>query len=599
MWEKVKAYLKKNKKHFIAAFISGLIAYIIFSTLWAPYLNEKIEEITYPEFMELVADKKVDAIYYNNSSEYMTVALYNEETSSMPLEMRKEYKYEAKDERIVPYPSSSNFREEMLLNDIRMEIVSKSSFLDLALNIVSLIIPLYFLFAMLSFLRMQTKGLDKKNLIQTSEKKFDDIIGHEEILEDVKFITDLIKDPTIGDKVKAKLPKGLLLEGPPGCGKTLIAKAMAGEANVPFLYQNASNFIELYVGMGAKRVRELFAVAKKVAPCILFIDEIDAVGKTRDDSKNTSENDQTINQLLTEMDGFTGREGVFIIAATNRADGLDPALLRSGRFDRRIIVNPPKDWMVRKELFEHYLSKYECSDDIDLENLSKQTSGFTGADIEVVCNEASIRAVMKNLDAVNAACIEEAIDVKVFKGDRSKKKAMAEDRRIVAYHESGHAVMSYLLKEPIARASIQSTVSGVGGAVFHADKETIFRTKQDYENRIKIAYAGRASEEIKFHDVTTGASSDITNATQLLIEYIETLGFDKDFGLLDIKELNKNHLMESEAMTQRMSSYSSKWYRETVELLEKNYDKVEALATKLLEVETLSGDAIYELFAAH
>lgn len=596
MWDKIVDYIKKNKVSLLLSCAIALFGYLVLYFFVFPHTPTHIAEITYSEFLQLVEEDKVDLIYYSPSEEMMTICLYNETTSGLPLEEREDYEYHVADMRRVPYPAKDEFREEMLLKGIRLQIVQQTSIFGTIMDILTLMFPLYFLLLMLSFLKAQMRGLDKRNIIQTTNTSFDDIIGHEEILEDVKFITELIKDPSKGDKVGAKLPKGLLLEGPPGCGKTLIARSIAGEAGVPFLYQNASNFIELYVGMGAKRVRELFQFAKRNAPCILFIDEIDAIGKARDSGKNTAENDQTINQLLTEMDGFTGREGVFIIAATNRADGLDPAIIRSGRFDRRIVVNPPKDWMVRKELFEHYLSKYKCSKDIDIDNLSKQTGGFTGADIEAVCNEASIRAVMRDLPEITSDCIEEAIDVKVFKGNRSKKKAQMEDRQIVAYHEAGHAVMSYLLEEPIARASIQSTVSGVGGVVFHADKDTVFRTKKDYENKIKIAYAGRASEEIKFGDVTTGASSDITSATQMLMEYVESLGFDDEFGLLDIRELGKNHLVEGEAMTKKMSSYSVEWYKECIELLRKNYDKVECLAQKLLEEEALSGEAIYALF---
>ena len=602
LWERIKEYIKQNKKSLVS---SGLIVFggiMIMSLFVWPQITarfeDKIEEIEYPEFLKLVNEDKVDVIYYNMQDEDMIVCLYNDETKGMNLEDREKYTYENKDKRITAYPGTDcNFREKMLIKGVRLRLITQTGdILGTITSLFSLALFIYIGVFMLTFIKQQSRGLDKSSIIQTSKTSFKDIIGHEEIMEDIEFITDLIKDPTKGDKVGAKIPKGLLLEGPPGCGKTLIARSMAGEAGVPFLYQNASNFIELYVGMGAKRVRELFKFAKKNAPCILFIDEIDAIGKPREHSKNTSENDQTINQLLTEMDGFTGREGVFIIAATNRADSLDSAILRSGRFDRRIVVNPPKDWMVRKELFEHYLAKYKYDKNIDIENLSKQISGFTGADIEMICNEASIRAVMADLPEITANCIEEAIDVKVFKGNRSKKKAQIEDRRIVAYHEAGHAVMSYLLDEPIARASIQSTISGIGGAVFHADKDTLFRTKKDYENKIKIAYAGRASEEIKFEDVTTGASNDITQATQILMEYVESLGFDDEFGLLDIKELGNYHLVEGDIITKKMSEYSTKWYKECLDILKENYDKVECLATKLLEEESLSGDEIYKLF---
>ena len=439
----------------------------------------------------------------------------------------------------------------------------------------------------------------KKDLIQTSDKKFSDVINHEEIMDDIKFITDLVQHPEKGKDIGATVPKGILLSGPPGNGKTLIAKVIAGEANVPFVCANASKFIDRFVGQGARNVRELFKVAKQVSPCVMFIDEIDAVGD-REHNKGTQENDQTINALLQAMDGFTGREGIFIIAATNRPDAIDEALVRSGRFDRQIIVGPPKNWRERKNLFDFYLDKFATTDDIDVENLSRQTSGFSGADIEAVCNEASIIAMMAGKKAIDHACVEEAIDKKIFKGNRSKKEEYLEDKKIVAYHEAGHAVMNYLLGEPIARASIQSTVSGVGGVVFSEDKDSVFMTNKDFENRILICYAGRASEEIKYdHVVTTGASNDITQATKVMTQYIEHYGFDKEFGMLDISVLSTEHLIDSGEITKKLSKMSRDLYAKCLNLLKENYRLVEAIAEALLEEETLSGEQITSIIKTH
>lgn len=593
-----KDFLKYCKKNKLRIVIYAVIIAIAYGTLLFFMQKEEddIQEITYNQFLGYMENGDIDTIYYNPSSEYMTIVLLNDDTRDMTREARNEYKYEAKDKRKTLYPSYEYFRRDVLTADCNIRLQQQSiTFMTILSTIFSFGLPILCLALMFVLLRGQVRGLDKKSVVQTSTVKFDDIIGHEEILDDVKFITKLIKDPTVGDSVGAKVPKGLLLSGEPGTGKTLIAKAIAGEAGVPFLYQNASGFIEMYVGLGAKRVRDLFKIAKNCAPCIIFIDEIDAIGGSRDSNRGTSENEQTINALLQEMDGFSGRDGIFIIAATNRPDALDPALVRSGRFDRQIVVNPPRDWTVRKELFEHYLDKFSVAEDVDIDNLSKQVSGFTGADIAMVCNEASIIAVMQNKDEIDTDCIEEAIDKKVFKGNRSKKDTHTRDKTIVAYHESGHAVMSYLLHEPIARASIQSTISGVGGAVFNQDKDTLFQTDEDLKNRIKIAYAGRASEEIKFHNVTTGASNDITQATQVMMSYIEKLGFDKDFGLLDAGVLNREHLLNSDTITEKMSNMSKELYNETLELLEEEYNKVEVLAQKLLEVESLSGDEIMTL----
>ncbi|MBO5434367.1 AAA family ATPase [bacterium] len=590
-------YCKKNKKSIIFYSLLTVLSYVvIFSMISAP-TNEVILDMSYPDFIVALENGEIDTVYYNPGEEYMTITLLNDDTRNMPSELREKYEYGPEDTKRVLYPSYEEFRKDVLESGTNIRVFSPPwGVWEILSTAISFAMPILMLTFLFTILMSQMKGLDKKTLIQTSNVRFSDIIGHEEILDDVKFITKLIQDPSVGESVGAKVPKGLLLSGEPGTGKTLIAKAIAGEAGVPFLYQNASGFIEMYVGLGARRVRDLFRIAKAHAPCIIFIDEIDAIGCDRNNNRGTSENEQTINALLQEMDGFSGREGIFIIAATNRADKLDSALVRSGRFDRQIVVNPPRNWEVRKELFEHYLAKFTVSDDVDIDNLSKQVSGFTGADIAMVCNEASIVAVMQNKDAIDTACIEEAIDKKIFKGNRSKKETHSEDKKIVAYHESGHAVMSYLLGEPIARASIQSTVSGVGGAVFSQDKDTVFQTDKDLKNRVLIAYAGRASEEIKFENVTTGASNDITQATQIMLMYIEHLGFDKKFGLLDVSVLSREHLVNSDSITNKLSEMSLKLYDECKSLLNNNYDMVEKLAQKLLEIETLSGDEIELLF---
>lgn len=602
---KFKQFVRKHKVFFFIVwvlFVLVLLSY--YRDMLKTYMKFKdIKTITYNEFLVEAQSGNIYTISYNKNSEYMLVIEHTPETKGKSVAEIDEmiadgFEFAPEYYVRVPYPAYDNFRLDMLTYDINMVITEdKASLLSILTTILSVGLPLIYIFFLFKILKTSLGGgsLSKETLIQTSNVKFSDVIGHDEILEDVESITNLIKDPTKGDRIGAKVPKGLLLSGPPGTGKTLIAKAIAGESNVPFLYMNASGFIELYVGMGAKRVRELFKIAKEHSPCIIFLDEIDAIGGNRESNRGTSENDQTINALLQEMDGFNSREGIFVIAATNRADILDPALVRAGRFDRQIVVNPPRDWKVRTELFNHYLSKFKVGDDVNVENLSRQVSGFTGADIEMVCNEASIVAMMKNKPYIDTECIEEAIDKKVFKGNRSKKEFFIEDKKIVAYHESGHAIMSYILGEPIARASIIGTVSGVGGAVFNEDTDSVFHTDEYLRHRVLIAYAGRASEEIKFPHVTTGASNDITQATQILLAYLENYGFDKDFGLLDISVLSKQHIIDSEIVTSKLSAMSKELYAECKSLLDANYSKVELLATTLLEKETLSGEEITAL----
>lgn len=443
------------------------------------------------------------------------------------------------------------------------------------------------------------KGFNNKqdfsSMIEKSDVRFTDVIGLDEILDDVKFIVEMLKNPNLGEKTGAKLPKGILFSGDPGVGKTLIAKAIAGEADVPFIYVNASSFVEMFVGLGAKRVRDVFEAARQNLPCIVFIDEIDAVGGKRSSRNNNGESDQTLNALLQEMDGFSTREGLFVIGATNLPDKLDRALVRAGRFDRKLEINPPRDWRVRSELFSHYLKGKPLCDDVNIEVLSRQTVGFTGADISAIVNEASIISAMHDGVALSLADLETAIDKHLFKGNRVDREEQKEDKQLVAYHEAGHAVMSYLLGIPIARASIVGMTSGVGGAVFQQEMDTHFLTNEDFRNKIMVQYAGRASEEIKFKRVSIGASNDITQATNLIMGYIQKYGFDKDFGLLDMDVLRDNTLIEAETLLTKMSKMSNDLYEETLKLLADNYELVERLAVKLLELESLTSDAILEI----
>lgn len=598
-WNKIKEYIKQNKQKLIRLLVTWMICVIcLLSTIGSIKSQQlaKIEKVEYTEFLDDVKNGKVDTIYYSASDEWMTYTLLNDDTKDMTQDEREDYTYKSKDKRRVQYPAYDTFRKDMLEKDVHLVLDrNNASIIDVLSMIISLAIPIIWVVLIMKMMRGRMKGVDAKDIIQTSDVKFSDVIGQDEILDDLRFITELLKNRDLGEEIGAKVPKGILLSGEPGTGKTLIAKAIAGEAGVPFIYVNSSSLIEMFVGLGAKRVRETFKIARKNAPCIVFFDEIDSIGIKRDTRGSNTENEQTINALLQEMDGFTCRDGVFIIAATNRADKLDTALTRAGRFDRQIVVNKPRDWKVRVKLFEFYLKRFSVSDDIDIETLAKQVSGFTGADIAAICNEASIIAVMHKKSYIDMACLEEAIDKKVFKGNRAKEEHFKEDKKIVAYHEAGHAVMHYLLGEPMSRASIIGTTSGVGGVVFGEDSDTQFLTKEYYENRVKICYAGRASEQIKFNSVTQGASSDITQATGILEEYVSRLGFDEEFGLLDMNVLAEKQIIDKSNAFELMQKKSKELYTATVELLIKNYDLVERLAQALLESETLSGKEIEEI----
>ena len=587
---------KLVKKYFFALIISMLIVFFI--TNYIESQQAQPEEITYTEFEKLVDNGSVDIVKYSSSKEYMYAYLGTEETKEMSLVDKKEYIYPIENTKIVLYPANDTFRKDLLEKGVYVVLITNDyTFVEILSMLISVALPVIYIILLISMVRgIGMKDNDAKDIIQTSNVKFSDVIGHDEILDDVKFITELIKDPSKGENIGAKVPKGILFNGEPGTGKTLIAKAIAGEADVPFLYYNASSFIEMYVGVGAKRVRNLFKIARENAPCIVFIDEIDSIGCKRSSGGRNSEGDQTINALLQEMDGFSGREGIFIIAATNRANDLDTALTRTGRFDRQITVNPPRDWKVRKKLFEFYLDKLKVSEDVNIEGISKQTSGFTGSDIAAICNEAGIIAMMKNKEYIDNDSLEEAIDKHIFKGNRTKNKdEFKEDKKIVAYHEAGHAVMNYLLNLPISRASIISNTSGVGGVVFGADQDSCFITKDQFEDKVRVAYAGRVSEAIKFNKITTGASNDITQATQIIKSYVERYGFDDEFGLIDMSVMHKDSLIKDDNTLERVQKIAKTLYNSTEELLKKNYNLVEVLAESLLENETLSGTEITEL----
>lgn len=593
------SYLKNLKKSYIITVV--ILLFIVWVGIDS-YYSEKNEpeHVNYTQFVKDLKAGKIDTVYYNTQREYMRYTLLNKDTKKMSYKERKKYKYDNKYWRMTEYPSYDNFRRDVLLADTYVVLRTFDPVSTTVLTLVgTLAIPVLFVVMLFGIYKSSLGGAlsrrKRGDFIQTSDVKFDNVIGHDELKDDLQFIVKMLKNPKLGSKTGARLPKGILFSGSPGTGKTLLAKAIAGEANVPFLYADASAFVEMYVGLGAKRVRELFDIAKKNTPCIIFIDEIDAIGGKRRESGGTTEHDQTLNALLQEMDGFSTQSGIFVIGATNTPDKLDKALIRSGRFDRKVEVNPPKDWRVRKQIFEYYLRGKKLSESADLGVVSKQTVGFTGADIEAVVNEASIISAMRDSDIISMEDIESAVDKQIFKGNRSKDKKESNDRVVVAYHEAGHAVVSYLLGIKLARASIIGTTSGVGGAVFQQESDSQFKTNEDFINDIKVCYGGRASEEIKFKTITTGASSDITKATELLNGYIQRYGFDNDFGLLDMDVLKDNMLIEADTMLSKMSELSRKFYKDTVNLLSENYGLVEVLAKKLLEVETLSADNIYEL----
>lgn len=529
-------------------------------------------EMTYSELQAKMDNKEIKEITYGNGS-------------LMKVEDIEGNLYQAQ------YYGGETFRQDIIAKDIKLSVAQSVD----AMSLVSLFTSVLMIIIFIPMLKAMgvTAGGDwsEKSLLQKSDVKFDDVIGLDEIRSDVQFCVDMLKNPVADDNPLGVRPsKGMLLEGNPGCGKTMIAKAIAGEAGVNFINVSGSSFIEKFVGVGAQRVRKVFKVAKKNAPCVLFIDEIDAVGSARGMSGRNSEQDQTINALLTELDGFSGREGIFVVAATNRVDMLDEALKRSGRFDRKIKI-PTPNHEARIKLFEHYLKDKPVSDDVDIPTLSKQLSGMVGADIANICNESANIALQSGKTVIDRDAMEEAVDKIVFGGNRVSKEKQNSDRTIVAYHEAGHAVMTYLAGERIARISVVENTSGVGGAVFREEADSCFQTKESIENAVKIAYAGRVSEEIKFgkNKITTGAYSDIQQATKCIRGYVQNYGFND--VLLDFNQFAQDKAydpVEETALAKRL-------YKETFEQLNTSYDMVTALAERLLEVKTMTGSEAIEL----
>ena len=440
-----------NKRNMWLCVLVCVIGIFLIQSAMHNFNQEMPEFMSYPDFEKALAAGEVDTVYYNKANEYMTVTFFNDETKNMTEEERQQYQYPIEDQKLVKYPAYEEFRKDVLESGATITQVDNENIVDLVMNLLSIFFTVFMLIMLMAMLRSGPLGMlsdkNKKALLKTSDVKFSDVIGQDEVIEDLRFIVDLMKDPKKGEAIGAKVPKGLLLQGPPGTGKTLLAKAIAGEAGVPFIEQSGSAFIEMYVGMGARRVRDLFELARKNAPCVIFIDEIDAVGIARDSAKSSSEHEQTINALLEQMDGFESRSGIFVIAATNRADKLDEALVRPGRFDRQVTVNPPRDWKVRADLFKHYLAPLKIDPALDIKNLALQTPGFTGADIAAICNEAGIIAMMNNAEFVDAKALEEAIDKKIFKGNRSKREQFEKDRRVIAYHAPASKARSPALAE--------------------------------------------------------------------------------------------------------------------------------------------------------
>ena len=433
--------------------------------------------------------------------------------------------------------------------------------------------------------------------------KFNDVAGEDEAKESLQEIVDFLNNPQKYEDIGAKMPKGVLLVGPPGTGKTLLAKAVAGEANVPFFSMSGSEFVEMFVGMGASKVRDLFRQAKEKAPCIVFIDEIDAIGKKRDGQLSTNdEREQTLNQLLTEMDGFEDNTGVIILAATNRPDSLDPALTRPGRFDRRVPVELP-DLKGREAILRVHAKKIKVAGDVDFGKIARMASGASGAELANIINEAALRAVRAGRHSATQADLEESIEV-VIAGYQKKNAILTdEEKRIVAYHEIGHALVAALQSHsaPVQKITIVPRTSGALGYTMQVDEGNHYlMSKVEIENKIATLTGGRAAEEVAFGSVTTGASNDIEQATKLARAMITRYGMSEDFDMVALETVTNQYLggdasLACSAETQtnidrQVVALVKKQHEKAAQLLLQNRSKLDQLAQYLYEKETITGD---------
>lgn len=451
-----------------------------------------------------------------------------------------------------------------------------------------------------------------KVYVQSSDGiKFADVAGEDEAKENLSEVVDYLHNPNKYKEIGASMPKGILLVGPPGTGKTMLAKAVAGEANVPFFSMSGSEFVEMFVGMGASKVRDLFRQAKEKAPCIVFIDEIDAIGKKRDNQLSTNdEREQTLNQLLTEMDGFEGNNGVIILAATNRPESLDPALTRPGRFDRRVPVELP-DLKGREAILQVHAKKIKVAEDVDFNKIARMASGASGAELANIVNEAALRAVRDGRRFATQADLEESIEV-VIAGYQKKNAIMTdEEKKIVSYHEIGHALVAAMQTHsaPVQKITIVPRTSGALGYTMQIEEGNHYlMSKTEMENKIATLTGGRAAEEVVFHSVTTGASNDIEQATKLARAMITRYGMSDDFDMVALETVNNQYLggdaslaCSAETQTkidQRVVELVKAQHEKAVNILTENRAKLDELAQYLYEKETITGEEFMHILNA-
>ena len=596
----------QNKQSLLVVVIClmmGLIVVNLFSILTKNQTNQ----INYSEFIEKVNDGEVKEVVIK--SDTLEITLKEQKIMGQPVKV---------------YTTMSESLDELTKRlekaDVTFGREQPSPVAEVILSLLGMVIPIVVMIFLLSFMFKRMNGgsgimggVGKSKAKAYVQKEtgitFKDVAGQDEAKESLQEVVDFLHNPGKYTAIGAKLPKGALLVGPPGTGKTLLAKAVAGEAHVPFFSLSGSDFVEMFVGVGASRVRDLFEEAKKNAPCIIFIDEVDAIGKSRDSRYGgNDEREQTLNQLLAEMDGFDTSKGLLILAATNRPEVLDPALLRPGRFDRRVIVDRP-DLKGRVSILKVHAKNVSLDETVDLEGIALATSGAVGSDLANMMNEAAILAVKNGRSAVSQKDLLEAVEVVLVGKEKKDRILSTEERKIVSYHEVGHALVSALQKdsEPVQKITIVPRTMGALGYVMHVPEEEKFlNTRKELEAMLVGYLGGRAAEEIVFDTVTTGAANDIEQATKVARAMITQYGMSDRFGLMGLAE-TQNQYLDGKAMLNCGDSTATEIDHEVMKLLKKSYDEAKRLLSEnrdvmdkiaefLIQKETITGKEFMKIF---
>ncbi|MBS4937302.1 MAG: ATP-dependent zinc metalloprotease FtsH [Lachnospiraceae bacterium] len=585
--------------------IAIILSVVVFSLLSGRLKSRSTKEISYTEFMQMVDDGKVESAVITDSQ----------------IEIKAKPK-------LTDYSSSTIYTTVRMENDLdlinrlyKAGVVAKrrrNDTVSLMMSFASMVLPIVLMFLFINFMMRRVggggvMGVGKNNAKVYVQKetgiRFKDVAGEDEAKESLTEIVDFLHNPERFTKIGAKLPKGALLVGPPGTGKTLLAKAVAGEANVPFFSLSGSDFVEMFVGVGASRVRDLFRQAQEAAPCIIFIDEIDAIGKSRDSryGGGNDEREQTLNQLLSEMDGFDSSKGLLVLGATNRPEILDPALLRPGRFDRRVVVERP-DLKGRVAILKVHSKNVLMDDGVDLEAVGLATSGAVGSELANMINEAAILAVKHGRKAVCQNDLLESVEV-VLVGKEKKDRVMNQkERTIVSYHEVGHALISALQKnsEPVQKITIvPRTMGALGYVMYVPEEETYLKSKSELEDMLVSVFGGRAAEEVVFGNVTTGASNDIEKATSIARAMVTQYGMSEKFGLIGLERVQDQYLSGHTVMNcgeataaevdKEVMRILKEAYAKAVAILRENREVMDKIAEFLIKKETITGKEFMEI----